>query len=151
MPKRSKARALALQIIFQLQVQAEKFLDQVDDFVKEAALDSSLSSYARQLAVEAWQNRAEADELIVKFAPHWPVANLPAVDLAIIRLAVCELFHHPEVPPKVAIDEAIKLAKIYSTERSSSFINGLLDTIMKSTVTADKSTGNNHGDIPTRL
>ena len=134
MPKRSKARVLALQIIFQLQAQSDNFLERIDDFVKEAALDASLSRYGRELALGTWQNRSEADELINKFARDWQASTLPAVDLAILRLAICEMLHQTSVPDKVAIDEAIKLAKTYSTERSSKFINGLLDTIMKSTV-----------------
>jgi N utilization substance protein B len=134
MPKRSKARVLALQIIFQLQAQSDDFLAKLDDFVKESGLDAGLSSYGRELALQAWRKRAEADELINKFAHDWSASSLPAVDLAILRLAICEMLHHPEVPDKVVIDEAIELAKTYSTERSSQFINGLLDTIMKSTV-----------------
>ena len=134
MPKRSKGRALALQIIFQLQIQSESFRDQVDDFVKDTGLDAGLSRYGRELALLAWKNRNEADELIDKFAKDWTASSLPAVDRAILRLAICEMLHCPDVPVKVAIDEAIKLAKTYSTEHSSQFINGLLDTVMKSSV-----------------
>ncbi len=134
MPKRSKARVLALQIIFQLQGQSDDFLAKLDDFVKEAGLDASLSSYGRELALEAWTKRSEADELIDKFARDWRASSLPAVDLAILRLAICEMLHRAKVPDKVVINEAIELAKTYSTERSSQFINGVLDTIMKSTV-----------------
>ena len=134
MPKRSKARVLALQIIFQLQAQADDFLAKLDDFVKEAGFDAKLSSYGRELALEAWAKRTEADELIDKFAHDWRASSLPAVDLAILRLAICEMLQRDEVPDKVVIDEAIELAKTYSTERSSQFINGLLDTIMKSAV-----------------
>ncbi len=140
MPKRSKARVLALQITFQLQAQSDNFLEKIDDFVKETALDKALSDYGRELARQAWNNRAEADELINKFAHEWQTSTLPAVDLAVLRLAICEILHRTSVPDKVAIDEAIKLAKTYSTERSSKFINGLLDTVMKST-TQDQECG----------
>ena len=138
MPKRSKARTLALQIIFQLQTQSDSFLEQIDDFVKDAGLDAGLSKYGRKLALLAWENRSEADKLIDKFAKDWTASSLPAVDRAILRLAICEMLHCPDVPVKVAIDEAIKLAKTYSTEHSSQFINGLLDTVMKSTVKGGK-------------
>ncbi len=135
MPKRSKARVLALQIIFQFQAQSDDFLAKLDDFVKEASLDANLSSYGRELALQSWANRSEADNLIDKFAHEWTASSLPVVDLAILRLAICEMLQNPEVPDKVVINEAIELAKTYSTERSSQFINGLLDSIMKSTVT----------------
>ncbi len=132
MPKRSKARVLALQIIFQFQAQSDDFLEKIDDFVKGVGLDAGLSSYGQELALQAWHKRSEADELIDKFARDWRASSLPAVDLAILRLAICEMLHHPKVPDKVVINEAIELAKTYSTERSSQFINGLLDTVMKS-------------------
>ena len=134
MPKRSKARVLALQIIFQLEGQSDEFPATLDDFIKEAGLDASLSSYGRELALQAWAKRSEADELIDKFAHDWRATSLPAVDLAILRLAICEMLHRDKVPDKVVINEAIELAKTYSTERSSKFINGLLDTIMKTAV-----------------
>ena len=140
MPKRSKARALALQIIFQLQSQSDSFLDQIDDFIKDAGLEASLSRYGRDLALLAWEKRQQADELIDKFAKDWTSSSLPAVDLGILRLAICEMLHCPDVPAKVAIDEAIELAKSYSTERSSQFINGLLDSVMKSTVSRAEDT-----------
>ena len=133
MPKRSKARVLALQITFQFQAQSDSFSEQVDGFVKDAGLDAGLSRYGRELAMGTWKNRSEADELIDKFARNWTASSLPAVDLAILRLAIYEMLHCPDVPDKVVIDEAIKLAKAYSTANSSQFINGLLDTVMKST------------------
>ena len=135
MPKRRKARVLALQIIFQLQNRSDAFQEQVDDFVKDVDLDPALSGYGRELALQAWADRAGADALINKFARDWTADSLPAVDLAILRLAIYEMLHCPDVPPKVAIDEAIELAKVYSTEPSSRFINGLLDSIMKSDLT----------------
>ena len=145
MPKRSKARVLALQIIFQFQAQSDSFLEKIDDFVKGVGLDAGLSSYGRELALQTWHNRTEADELINKFARDWRASSLPAVDLAILRLAIYEMLHRPDVPDKVVINEAIELAKTYSTERSSQFINGLLDTVMKST-TQDKNPAVNNAD-----
>ena len=88
MPKRSKARVLALQIIFQLQAQSDNFLEKIDDFVKEAGLDAGLSGYGRELALGTWQNRSEADELVNKFARDWTASSLPAVDLPILRVAI---------------------------------------------------------------
>ena len=138
MPKRSKARVLALQIIFQLEAQSENFLGQVEGFVKEAGLEKSLSRYGRELAQQAWENRAQADGLIDKFAKDWTAASMPAVDRAILRLALCEMLHRDDVPDKVAIDEAIELAKTYSTKDSSKFINGILDAVLKDKASRDE-------------
>lgn len=139
MPKRRKARVLALQIIFQLQSRGDDFLNQIDGFVQEAQLEPVVSDYGRELALQAWNDRANTDTVINKFARDWTSTSLPAVDLAILRLAIYEMLHRPDVPPKVAIDEAIEMAKVYSTESSSRFINGLLDSVMK----ADTTEGEN--------
>lgn len=71
----------------------------------------------------------EIDGLIDEHAEGWTVERLPNVDRAILRLAIWELVAQPEVPAAVVIDEAVELAKEYSTERSSSFVNGVLDTV----------------------
>ena len=70
----------------------------------------------------------EIDKIIKESAPAWPIDNLNKIDLAILRLAVYEL-KYDKIPPKVAIDEAVELAKEYGSENSSSFVNGVLGTI----------------------
>ena len=148
MPKRSKARVLALQIVFQLQAQSESFKGQVDDFVKDSGLDAKSSKYAKELGLEAWEKHDELDEIINRFAKGWTTGTLPGVDLGILRLALCEMLHRTDVPGKVVIDEAVKLAKSYSTKSSSKFVNGLLDAVMKSDNVQGENTSieNNSGE-----
>ncbi len=74
----------------------------------------------------------EIDEMIKLAAPSWPIDNLNKIDLAVLRLAIYEL-KFEQTPPKVVIDEAVELAKEFGSESSSSFINGVLGTIYKST------------------
>lgn len=71
------------------------------------------------------------DRIIINAAPKWPINKINRIDLAILRLAVWELYFNKKTPPKVAIDEAIELAKEYGAENSSSFVNGVLGTIYK--------------------
>jgi len=71
------------------------------------------------------------DKIIIEAAPKWPIDKINRIDLAILRLAVWELYFNKKTPPKVAIDEAIELAKEYGAESSSSFVNGVLGTIYK--------------------
>jgi N utilization substance protein B len=82
------------------------------------------------LASGAWEARAVSDPWVERLAPQWPPRRQPGVDRNIIRLAIHELTSGL-VPPKVAIDEAIELAKIYSTENSPAFVNGVLDAVLK--------------------
>ena len=77
------------------------------------------------------KHMTEADELIVKAAPEWPLEQISAIDKTILRIAVYELLHSLEVPPKVAINEAVELGKTFGSENSSKFINGVLGTIYR--------------------
>lgn len=92
-----------------------------DPVMRQAALD---------LAGGAWEQRQAADRWVERMAPKWPSHRQPPVDRAILRLAVYELINTP-TPPKVVIDEAIEMAKQFSTSHSAAFINGVLDAILK--------------------
>jgi transcription antitermination factor NusB len=87
--------------------------------------------HARVLVEGAATHRDEIDELIRSQADNWRLERMPAVDRNILRLAVYELLHQPDVPKLVVLDEAIELAKKYGSEQSSRFINGLLDGLLK--------------------
>ena len=84
-----------------------------------------------QLASETLKKREKIDRVIAKAAPEWPIEQINKIDLAILRLSVYELVVAVKEPPKVVIDEAIELAKTYGSEKSSSFINGVLGTVLK--------------------
>jgi N utilization substance protein B len=86
-------------------------------------------AFAENLIRGVWTHRRELDELITRFSRNYRLARLAAVDRNILRLAVYEILHNREVPPVVAINEAIELAKQYGSEESGRFVNGLLDRI----------------------
>jgi N utilization substance protein B len=75
------------------------------------------------------ENQAEIDSLIAKFAPQWPISQMKLVDIQILRMSIYEAFISKMTPPKVAIDEAIELAKEFGGESSSKFVNGVLGAI----------------------
>jgi len=85
---------------------------------------------ALRLATDAWQARESSDNWIARLAPQWPPKRQPGVDRSILRLAVHELTSG-QTPPKVVIDEAIELAKSFSTEQSPGFVNAVLDSVLK--------------------
>lgn len=87
--------------------------------------------YARELVTGAVENREEIDALIARQADNWRIERMPAVDRNILRLAVFELLHEEDIPKLVVVDEAIELAKKFSTDQSSRFVNGLLDGLLK--------------------
>ncbi len=130
-------RTLALQTLYQFDMQGECSPDErrvtIQRTVDEIECEYSAEEVDRafDLALAAHTARAQADELIRELAPTWPATRQPAMDRAILRLAHYEMTSGT-TPPKVAINEAIELAKVFSTERSPSFINGVLDKVFRS-------------------
>jgi N utilization substance protein B len=128
-----KSRELALQMLFAWDAHGER-----DDNIATQILNDNTADHedpawrtrSRELAIRAWDARSVSDQWVERLAPQWPPRRQPGVDRNIIRLAIYELTSG-QVPPKVAIDEAIELAKLYSTENSPAFVNGVLDAILK--------------------
>ncbi|MCG8608448.1 transcription antitermination factor NusB, partial [bacterium] len=86
--------------------------------------------FADKLVRLAVDNREACDELIIQKCHNWDFERIAIIDKLILRLAICELLYIEDIPPKVSIDEAIEVAKKYSTERSGQFINGILDSVL---------------------
>ncbi len=86
---------------------------------------------ARELVTGTSEHREEIDQLIRTQADNWRLERMPVVDRNILRLAIYEMLHEPEVPKLVVVDEAIELAKKYGSDQSGRFINGLLDGLLK--------------------
>jgi len=124
-------RRLAFQILFQLDARSEGELADVRTAIAadEDVSDKDLAK-AETLAKAAYGDRKRADDVMRSLAPTWPAHRQAAVDRAILRLAHYEMTGGG-VPPKVVINEAVELAKAFSTEKSPTFVNGLLDKIMK--------------------
>jgi N utilization substance protein B len=130
MLRQTQIRQLALQLLFLFDAHGAA----EDQMAAQAAADGSDDPEARRRAIEiaksAWENRQISDTWVERLAPHWPPRRQPGVDRNILRLAVWELTH-TDTPAKVVIDEAIELAKGFSTEQSPAFVNGVLDAVLK--------------------
>jgi transcription antitermination factor NusB len=128
---RHPARILAMQALCQLEVLADHFLPQLDEFLAEEPHKTGVRDYARDLVSDAWANLAELDRGIQEVAEHWELKRMAAVDRNVLRVAACELSYRPDVPPVVAIDEAVEIGKAFGTGESGAFINGILDAMVK--------------------
>lgn len=131
MDKRTRARELAIQGLYQLDVQGSDLLEQLNEFFIENDPNPSVRKLASEWTKGTWENLALCDELITASSIKWQLSRLSMVDKSILRLAVYQLKFCPDMPPKVVINEAIELAKKFSTDKSSAFVNGVLDAVLK--------------------
>ena len=130
--RRTRARQLAVQGLYQLDVQGSELLQRPPD---EFFIDADRDDFVRKLALDwtkgTWEHLEPCDELIAASTIKWQFSRLSPVDKSILRLAVYQLKFCPDIPPKVVINEAIELAKKFSTDKSGPFVNGVLDAVLR--------------------
>ena len=137
MDRRTRARELAMQALYQLDVQGHELLESLARFFIENDPDDLVGKLALDWTKGTWGNLAQCDELIVDSVVKWKFNRLSSVDKSILRLAVYQLKFCLDIPPKVVINEAIELAKKFSSSKSSAFVNGVLDAVLKKYVNHD--------------
>jgi transcription antitermination protein NusB len=129
-PKRTKARERAVQALYQLDVAASDLDEALARFWRNfEPVEKEVREVAEDLVRGVAAHRLEIDELIEGASAHWRLDRMAKVDRNVLRLAVHELLHRPDVPVKVVINEAIELGKKYGSESSGAFVNGVLDGI----------------------
>ena len=132
MISRRKAREFAMQLLYAVEVGKEPFLEAHAALSAESdAPDVEARDYGSRLARKTLESQKEIDGFISEASANWDLERIAILDKIIIRMASAELMHFPEIPLKVAINEAVDLAKKFSTGDSSRFVNGVLDSIAK--------------------
>ena len=135
MSARTKARKRALDILFQADVRGDEpgviLAAEAQRAASEPAREGSWL-YAREIVDGVIDHHEEIDELIATHSKDWKIERMPAVDRALLRMGVWELLHNDEVPTAVVIDEAVELAKEFSTDDSGSFVHGVLARVSRS-------------------
>ncbi len=137
---RTGARELALHLLYQMDLRNEELtvvLPELLEFLRPTEEDRA---FALQLAEGTIEHGEAIDSQLCRVARNWDLARLASIDRCVLRLAVAELMLMPQSPTRVVLDEAIELAKSYSTEQSGRFVNGVLDPIAKA-VRSGGSTG----------
>jgi transcription antitermination factor NusB len=120
-----------MQALYQFDVQGEHVLQYLNDFFLENTSDEFVSKLALEWTKGTWDNLGQCDEMITSCIIKWRLSRLSPVDKGILRLSVYQLKFCQDIPPKVVINEAIELAKKFSTAQSSGFVNGVLDAVLK--------------------
>lgn len=132
MGHRHKARVLALQVLYQLDLTQDPMEESLALLCDGSQAPGDVRSFARALVEGVRENVTEIDRLIQASSEHWRVERMALVDRNILRLAVYELLFRPDTPARVVIDEAIDLGKEFGAEESGAFINGVLDHVSAS-------------------
>ena len=132
MSSRTKSRKMALDAIFAADMRKQNPIELLDITAatqEDRQNQAEIVGYAREIVEGITTSHADIDDRIASFSHKWSIERMPAVDRAILRVAVWEILFNDEVPDPVAIAEAVDLAKEYSTEESGFFVNGLLAAI----------------------
>ena len=143
---RRRAREAALQALYQMEVGKRRLSDAIADMLREADLADDLKPFAEELVRGVHSNQATIDDRISAMLTDWNFDRIATVDRNIMRIAAHELYNLPTIPPAVSINEAIEIAKKYSTAESGKFINGVLGRLLLETPKAEWDPGQAEGD-----
>ncbi len=142
MKPRRRARCLTLQILYEydvaehdaLAVLQRRLVEPIDDEDEdEELLSDNAANFARDLVTHVVDYQDKIDILIARFAPEWPLDQIAVIDRNILRLAIYEILIDSNTPIKVAINEAVELAKMYGSDSAPRFVNGVLGTLTETT------------------
>ena len=131
MGKRRKSREIAVQILYQIEIMEQTPEKGVKLFLNNFPVKDNVVDYAVELVYGIHKNLDELDATIEKLSKHWKIDRMTLIDRNILRLATHEMLNIKSVPKKVCINEALEIAKKFSAQDSSAFINGILDAVAK--------------------
>lgn len=130
MSVRHAARTIVLQALFEIDCSEHNPVQVIERLLAEADLTEAGAAFARELVHGVVGRLPELDRLIARYAPEWPVDQIAIIDRNVLRMSVYEILLRPDTPTKVAINEAVELAKEFGSESSSRFVNGVLGSLV---------------------
>lgn len=130
MAARSKARKRAVDVLFEADQRALPPIELLAARLAEPGTQAALPQYSVDLVEGVVERLAQIDELIATYAHGWTLDRMPAVDRAVLRLGAWEILYNDDVPDAVAVDEAVELARVLSTDDSPTYVNGLLGRLV---------------------
>jgi len=144
MTRRSRAREVALQVLFQDDLNPKSSPAEGDALLRRRLKKPELLEFSRSLVAGVRRHRSELDEQIELTAAHWSLHRMAVTDRNVLRLGAYEIFHS-DTPGRVAVNEAVELAKRYGTAHSAQFVNGILDRLMHEQ--GERAQGNDQGPM----
>ncbi len=131
MKSRTRARSIALQVLYEIDIANHPPADILNQRLEETPLTDELAEFSRQIVFGVLPLFQELDQIIAKYAPEWPLDQIAAIDRNILRVACWEFAVQGETPVKVAINEAVELAKMFGSDSAPRFINGVLGSLVE--------------------
>ncbi len=129
MKPRTRARSTALQALYEIDLTGHPAGLVWEQRVTEEELDETLAEFARQIVMGVWPIASTLDGFIAEHAPEWPLDQVATIDRNILRIALWEFAVYNKTPIKVAINEAVELAKVYGSDSTPRFVNGVLGSL----------------------
>jgi len=145
MGTRRQAREWAVQFLFQRDFNPDDLDIALEDFWCDKTPDPRARMFTETLVRGVETHRGALDDLIQKYAEHWDVKRMGAVDRNVMRIALYEMLHCDDIPPIVSIDEAVEIAKAYSNFESGRFVNGILDRALQDIHRSHREAGGGSG------
>ena len=128
---RSKSRSLALQTLFEIDLAKHHMDDVLGHLMVESDMDKNHLDFTRDIVQGVIDKQKQIDNLIAQCATERQVGDLSSLDRSVLRMGILELIDFPNTPPKVVVNEAVELAKIYGSDNSYKFVNGVLGSVLK--------------------
>jgi N utilization substance protein B len=126
---RHKSREVALQVLYEIDSVGHGSEEAINSILSRVEVSEDIAKFAKELIDGVMQSREKLDQSIRDFAPAWPLDQMSIVDRNILRIAIFEIMQNNSIPVKVAINEAVELAKTYGSNNSSKFVNGVLGSV----------------------
>ena len=130
MKARTRARGLALQVLYEIDVAGHSPAEVLKERLEDEPLSEELGEFARQIVFGVLPIREQLNSILTKYAPEWPLDQVAIIDRNILRIATWEFAVQKDTPVKVAINEAVELAKQYGSDSASRFVNGVLGSLV---------------------
>lgn len=144
-------REKVLQALYAYELSQQPVESLFENIVTGLTKEPELQRFAQQLVLKVIETKEELDTLIRKKVTNWEFNRLATIDKIILRVCICELLYFEDIPPKVSINEAIEIARRFSTDKSDKFVNGVLDSVLDDIKSSGKLTKTGRGLIDTSL
>jgi len=129
--RRRKVRERVLQTLYAYELSREPIEFVIQQILVDLDEQPEMVDFAKRLTMKVVQTSDELDTIIRERVANWEFSRLAILDMIILRMAICELLYFEDIPPKVSINEAIEIARRFSTEKSDKFVNGVLDSVFE--------------------